>query len=293
MAKKVLPTAALAMALLFAFSAVAAAAVPSVIYYTNAEGKVVQADYRQAVVLAVAGNTALLDALKAALREAQDNFRAIVVKNDDGSVVDWQKALADRKSYPEAMADSRYAGTEPAHQLVLALDESGRAAEKAAWPVEMEGLPVVSYSEITQKTYATITIKPEYVDRVTAVTIAGNPAVQLSDRSKWRAEVPEGTTAESLAGRIVITVQEPGQVEAIKEIRAKIDFLGQTRVWVYLNEGIEAASVTANGRELQYNAAAQRWEGVFDDLRAGDTVQVVVTTASGERDEGSATVVAM
>ncbi|MCS5696545.1 hypothetical protein [Desulfofundulus thermocisternus] len=377
-AKKALRVLALTLALVFMFSAVAAAATPSIIYYKNAAGKVVQADYQAALDQAVAGNTALLDALKKAFVDAQDNFRDIMVKNDDGSVVDWKKALTDKKSYQEAMADSNYAGTEPAHELELVLDESGSVVERPAWPVEMEGLPLISYSDLTQKTYATITIKAEYVDKVTAVTIAGKAAVQQPDRSKWRAEVPAGTTAESLAGKIVITVQQPpapgqwpaemeglplisysdltqktyatitikaeyvdkvtavtiagkaavqqpdrskwraevpagttaeslagkivitvqqlpapGPVEAIKEIRAKLDLFGQTRVWVFLNEGIEAASVTANGQALQYNAVDQRWEGVLDNLKVGDTVKVVVTTTNGSSDEGTATVVAM
>jgi hypothetical protein len=380
-AKKALRVLALTLALVFMFSAVAAAATPSIIYYKNAEGKVVQADYQAALDRAVAGNTALLDALKKAFVDAQDNFRDIMVKNDDGSVVDWKKALADKKSYQEAMADSNYAGTEPAHELELVLDESGSAVEQPAWPVEMEGLPVISYSGLTEKYYATITIKAEYVDKVTAVTIAGQAATRLQNEpnkwraevpagttaeslagkivitvqeppapgqwpaemeglpvisysgltekyyatitikaeyvdkvtavtiadqaatrlqnepNKWRAEVPAGTTAESLAGKIVITVQEPpapGPVGAIKEILAKLDVVfGQTYVYVFLNEGVEAASVTANGQELQYNAEKQRWEGVLNNLKVGDPVKVVVTTTEGSSDEGTATVVAM
>jgi hypothetical protein len=460
-AKKALRVLALTLALVFMFSAVAAAATPSIIYYKNAAGKVVQADYQAALDRAVAGNTALLDALKKAFVDAQDNFRDIMVKNDDGSVIDWKKALTDKKSYQEAMADSNYAGTEPAHELELVLDESGSVVERPAWPVEMEGLPLISYSDLTQKTYATITIKVEYVDKVTAVTIAGKAAVQQPDRSKWRAEVPAGTTAESLAGKIVITVQQPpapgqwpaemeglplisysdltqktyatitikaeyvdkvtavtiagkaatrlqnepnkwraevtagttaeslvgkivitvqqppapgqwpaemeglpvisfsdltqktyatitikaeyvdevtavtiagkaavqqpdkskwraevpagttaeslagkiqiivqetpapGPVAAIKEVRAKLDLFGQTHVWVFLNEGVEASRVTANGQALQYNAVDQRWEGVLDNLKVGDTVKVVVTTTNGSSDEGTATVVAM
>ena len=297
-AKKALRVLALTLALVFMFSAVAAAATPSIIYYKNAEGKVVQADYQAALDRAVAGNTALLDALKKAFVDAQDNFRDIMVKNDDGSVVDWKKALADKKSYQEAMADSNYAGTEPAHELELVLDESGSAVEQPAWPVEMEGLPVISYSGLTEKYYATITIKAEYVDKVTAVTIADQAATRLQNEpNKWRAEVPAGTTAESLAGKIVITVQEPpapGPVGAIKEILAKLDVVfGQTYVYVFLNEGVEAASVTANGQELQYNAEKQRWEGVLNNLKVGDPVKVVVTTTEGSSDEGTATVVAM
>ena len=378
-AKKALRVLALTLALVFMFSAVAAAATPSIIYYKNAAGKVVQADYQAALDRAVAGNTALLDALKKAFVDAQDNFRDIMVKNDDGSVIDWKKALTDKKSYQEAMADSNYAGTEPAHELELVLDESGSVVERPAWPVEMEGLPLISYSDLTQKTYATITIKVEYVDKVTAVTIAGKAAVQQPDRSKWRAEVPAGTTAESLAGKIVITVQQPpapgqwpaemeglplisysdltqktyatitikaeyvdkvtavtiagkaatrlqnepnkwraevtagttaeslvgkivitvqqppapGPVEAIKEVRAKLDLFGQTHVWVFLNDGVAVSNVTANGQDMQYNATEQRWEAVLNDLKVGDPVNVVVTTTDGSSDEGTATVVAM
>ncbi|NHM26461.1 hypothetical protein G7K71_05550 [Desulfofundulus sp. TPOSR] len=380
-AKKALRVLALTLALVFMFSAVAFAATPSIIFYQNAAGQIVQVDYQKAMDQAAAGNTALLQELKRAYIDAQDNFRPIVVKNDDGSVVDWSKALKDKKPYQQVVADDNYKGTEPRPDVELVVDETGKAVEKPVakpwpaemeglplisysdltqktyatitikaeyvdkvtavtiagkaavqqpdrskwraevpagttaeslagkivitvqeppapgqWPAEMEGLPLISYSDLTQKTYATITIKAEYVDKVTAVTIAGKAAVQQPDRSKWRAEVPAGTTAESLAGKIVITVQEPpapGPVEAIKEIRAKLDLFGQTRVWVFLNEGVEAASVTANGQALQYNAVDQRWEGVLDNLKVGDTVNVVVTTTNGSSDEGTATVVAM
>ncbi|AEG13899.1 hypothetical protein Desku_0264 [Desulfofundulus kuznetsovii DSM 6115] len=380
-AKKALRVLALTLALVFMFSAVAFAATPSIIFYQNAAGQIVQVDYQKAMDQAAAGNTALLQELKRAYIDAQDNFRPIVVKNDDGSVVDWSKALKDKKPYQQVVADDNYKGTEPRPDVELVVDETGKAVEKPVakpWPAEMEGLPLISYSDLTQKTYATITIKAEYVDKVTAVTIAGKAAVQQPDRSKWRAEVPAGTTAESLAGKIVITVQEPpapgqwpeqmeglplisysdltqktyatitikaeyvdkvtavtiagkaavqqpdrskwraevpagttaeslagkivitvqeppapGPVEAIKEIRAKLDLFGQTRVWVFLNEGVEAASVTANGQALQYNAVDQRWEGVLDNLKVGDPVKVVVTTTGGSNDEGTATVVAM
>ena len=461
--KKALRVLALTLALAFMFSAVALAATPSIIFYQNAVGQMVQVDYQKAMDQAAAGNTALLEELKKAYIDAQDNFRAIAVKNDDGSVVDWSKALKDKKPYHQVVADDNYKGTEPKPDVELVVDETGKAVEKPVatqwpaemeglplisysdltkktyatitikteyvdkvtavtiagkaavqqpekskwraevptgttaealagkiqitvqetpapgqwpaemegqplisysdltkktyatitikaeyvdkvtavtiagkaavqqpekskwraevpagttaeslagkivitvqqppapgqWPAEMEGLPVISFSDLTQKTYATITIKAEYVDEVTAVTIAGKAAVQQPDKSKWRAEVPAGTTAESLAGKIQIIVQEtpaPGPVAAIKEVRAKLDLFGQTHVWVFLNEGVEASRVTANGQALQYNAVDQRWEGVLDNLKVGDTVKVVVTTTNGSSDEGTATVVAM
>jgi hypothetical protein len=379
--KKALRVLALTLALAFMFSAVALAATPSIIFYQNAVGQMVQVDYQKAMDQAAAGNTALLEELKKAYIDAQDNFRAIAVKNDDGSVVDWSKALKDKKPYHQVVADDNYKGTEPKPDVELVVDETGKAVEKpiatqwpaemeglplisysdltkktyatitikteyvdkvtavtiagkaavqqpekskwraevptgttaealagkiqitvqetpapGQWPAEMEGQPLISYSDLTKKTYATITIKAEYVDKVTAVTIAGKAAVQQPEKSKWRAEVPAGTTAESLAGKIVITVQQPpapGPVEAIKEVRAKLDLFGQTHVWVFLNDGVAVSNVTANGQDMQYNATEQRWEAVLNDLKVGDPVNVVVTTTDGSSDEGTATVVAM
>jgi hypothetical protein len=379
--KKALRVLALTLALAFMFSAVALAATPSIIFYQNAVGQMVQVDYQKAMDQAAAGNTALLEELKKAYIDAQDNFRAIAVKNDDGSVVDWSKALKDKKPYHQVVADDNYKGTEPKPDVELVVDETGKAVEKPVatqwpaemeglplisysdltkktyatitikteyvdkvtavtiagkaavqqpekskwraevptgttaealagkiqitvqetpapgqWPAEMEGQPLISYSDLTKKTYATITIKAEYVDKVTAVTIAGKAAVQQPEKSKWRAEVPAGTTAESLAGKIVITVQQPpapGPVEAIKEVRAKLDLFGQTHVWVFLNDGVAVSNVTANGQDMQYNATEQRWEAVLNDLKVGDPVNVVVTTTDGSSDEGTATVVAM
>jgi hypothetical protein len=379
--KKALRVLALTLALAFMFSAVALAATPSIIFYQNAAGQMVQVDYQKAMDQAAAGNTALLEELKRAYIDAQDNFRAIAVKNDDGSVVDWSKALKDKKPYHQVVADDNYKGTEPKPDVELVVDETGKAVEKPVatqwpaemeglplisysdltkktyatitikteyvdkvtavtiagkaavqqpekskwraevptgttaealagkiqitvqetpapgqWPAEMEGQPLISYSDLTKKTYATITIKAEYVDKVTAVTIAGKAAVQQPEKSKWRAEVPAGTTAESLAGKIVITVQQPpapGPVEAIKEVRAKLDLFGQTHVWVFLNDGVAVSNVTANGQDMQYNATEQRWEAVLNDLKVGDPVNVVVTTTDGSSDEGTATVVAM
>ncbi|WP_338826039.1 hypothetical protein MTBGP_02540 [Moorella thermoacetica] len=381
--KKALRVLALTLALAFMFSAVALAATPSIIFYQNAAGQMVQVDYQKAMDQAAAGNTALLEELKKAYIDAQDNFRAIAVKNDDGSVVDWSKALKDKKPYHQVVADDNYKGTEPKPDVELVVDETGKAVEKPVatqwpeqmegqplisfsdltqktyatitikaeyvdkvtavtiagkaasklqsepnkwraevpagttaeslagqiqitvqetpasgqWPAEMEGQPLISFSDLTQKTYATITIKAEYVDKVTAVTIAGKAASKLqSEPNKWRAEVPAGTTAESLAGQIQITVQEtpaPGPVAAIKEVRAKRDLFGQTHVWVFLNEGVEASKVTANGQDMQYNAAEQRWEAVLNDLNVGDNVKVVVTTTAGGTDEKTAAVVDM
>jgi hypothetical protein len=379
--KKALRVLALTLALAFMFSAVALAATPSIIFYQNAVGQMVQVDYQKAMDQAAAGNTALLEELKKAYIDAQDNFRAIAVKNDDGSVVDWSKALKDKQPYHQVVADDNYKGTEPKPDVELVVDETGKAVEKPVatqwpaemeglplisysdltkktyatitikteyvdkvtavtiagkaavqqpekskwraevptgttaealagkiqitvqetpapgqWPAEMEGQPLISYSDLTKKTYATITIKAEYVDKVTAVTIAGKAAVQQPEKSKWRAEVPAGTTAESLAGKIVITVQQPpapGPVEAIKEVRAKLDLFGQTHVWVFLNDGVAVSNVTANGQDMQYNATEQRWEAVLNDLKVGDPVNVVVTTTDGSSDEGTATVVAM
>ncbi|MDK2895665.1 MAG: hypothetical protein PWQ98_1792 [Moorella sp. (in: firmicutes)] len=65
--KKALRVLALTLALAFMFSAVALAATPSIIFYQNAAGQMVQVDYQKAMDQAAAGNTALLEELKKAI----------------------------------------------------------------------------------------------------------------------------------------------------------------------------------------------------------------------------------
>jgi len=70
----------------------------------------------------------------------------------------------------------------------------------------------VGKSPITNKTYANIEIKEEYVSVVKAVYVNNNLAYQMEDKpSQWRAEVPDGTRPEDLIGRIRVELEQQDQ----------------------------------------------------------------------------------
>ncbi|HEY8363602.1 MAG TPA: Ig-like domain-containing protein [Tissierellaceae bacterium] len=67
---------------------------------------------------------------------------------------------------------------------------------------------IIWNSEITNKTYANIEIKEEYVNVVIAVYVDDFLAFQMVDKpSQWRIEVEEGTTVEDLIGRIRVELE--------------------------------------------------------------------------------------
>jgi len=159
------------------------------------------------------------------------------------------------------------------------------------WPEEMEGAPVVVKSSLTNRTYATITIKPEYVDKIQSVKIAGADAVQQPEKNEWRAVVADGTTVESLIGKIVIAKkQAPPEDELtaedvinIAKTTAKFEpYFKTTYLMVYLNEGFEVASMKANGEQLSFNAKDGAWETTFNHLNVGDEVEINVNLVGGQ-----------
>ncbi len=58
---------------------------------------------------------------------------------------------------------------------------------------------------------------------------------------------------------------------------AFIDMFELTYVRIYLNEGVEAETVTANGLMLKYNREENRWELVTNGYEDGAEVAVTVT----------------
>ncbi len=76
------------------------------------------------------------------------------------------------------------------------------------FPIEVEEV-FVGKSQITNKTYANIEIKQEYISVVEAVYLDDILAHNIEDKpSQWRIEVPEGTIAEDLKERLRVEVEE-------------------------------------------------------------------------------------
>ncbi|MDW7739410.1 MAG: hypothetical protein SCJ97_05045 [Bacillota bacterium] len=63
---------------------------------------------------------------------------------------------------------------------------------------------------------------------------------------------------------------------------AVLDIFDLTYVWIFLKDGVDAGSVTANGENLAYNGLYDRWETVFSDYREGDTIILVITDKNDE-----------
>ncbi|MEG3072473.1 MAG: Ig-like domain-containing protein [Candidatus Syntrophopropionicum ammoniitolerans] len=157
------------------------------------------------------------------------------------------------------------------------------------WPDEMEGKPVVSVSDFSGKTFATVTIKTAFVDKVEAVKINGAVANQLVDnKNMWRAEMPEGTTVDYLADKINIILKEEQPPLAAEDVidmaktKAQIDVLGVTNVKVTLKDGFGASSVTANNEQAAFLTDKGYWKAALGDPQEGDNVEIIVSLGDGQ-----------
>jgi len=91
--------------------------------------------------------------------------------------------------------------------------------ETEDFPAAVEEV-IVGKSPITNKTYANIEIKEEYVSVVEAVYVYNRLAYQMEDKpSQWRAEVPDGTKAEDLIGKVRVVLEEQGGEDPVEEPR--------------------------------------------------------------------------
>lgn len=139
-AEKNILIAIIVAAMVLSLSSVAFAADPQYIYYENEDKEVVQADYKQ-IVDNLPGNTVLWDAIKAALESAIGAFRNVWVEDQKCPVIDYSKAVTDKLTYPEALADlSTYGTDRPDYVKMLVIDpDTGQAVEKR-WLVSVGGL---------------------------------------------------------------------------------------------------------------------------------------------------------
>ena len=157
------------------------------------------------------------------------------------------------------------------------------------WPDEMEGKPVISVSDFSGKTFATVTIKTAFVDKVEVVKINGVVANQLVDnKNMWRAEIPEGTTVDYLADKINIILKEEQPPLAAEDVidmaktKAQIDIFGVTNVMVTLKDGFGASSVTANNEQAAFLTDKGCWKVALGDPQEGDNVEIIVSLGDGQ-----------
>jgi photosystem II stability/assembly factor-like uncharacterized protein len=99
------------------------AAVPKYIFYENAGGDLVRADYEQAIndLFKPNPDRRLLNAIRDSLNTASQGKKAIYVLNEGGRVVDYGRALIDGLSYTEAFNNFDYwaAPQNPVKELVI------------------------------------------------------------------------------------------------------------------------------------------------------------------------------
>jgi len=96
--------------------------VPSFIYYENAGGFLVRADFRKAVDDYLSGNKALYEAINKAFIASRLSDRAIYVEDGEGFVVDYKKALDNGIPYFEAALNPAVFGTDqlnPDKELII------------------------------------------------------------------------------------------------------------------------------------------------------------------------------
>lgn len=159
---------------------------------------------------------------------------------------------------------------------------------ESTWPIQMLGLPIISYVDLGDFYAVTIVIKDEYVDRIESVTILGKSANQdPNNPARWRATFGDEVTLDQLRGQIIINEFDPDELNVVdleQSMALFVDILGnEIAVRVYLKANETATGVTADGVSLNYNDSEDRWQRTLFGYEVGDTVEVVVTTADGQQ----------
>lgn len=171
---------ALTIALILALSSAAiAAGSPKYIYYVNQSDELVLADYKQAVDELILGDPRLRNAIRLRLINALQNFRAVYVEDEDGTVVDYAKAAEDGLNYPEAYADFAYhvGARSPVKQLII--NASGDPEEVPISIVVVQSVTAVNRTTI-QATLATGTDPDEAEDESNYTVTVGGTAVPVT-----------------------------------------------------------------------------------------------------------------
>ena len=159
--------------------------------------------------------------------------------------------------------------------------------DEYVWPEEMEGEPDIVFVEFANQWSVTITIKDEFKDDITSVTIKDEPANQdPNNPERWRAMFAEEVSLADLVNKIDIAgVNNPDGVEVIDLTKTSVIYVdlidNEISVRVYLKAGETAIEVTADNDSLTYNSVEDRWQGILFGYEPGDEVTVIVTTTDG------------
>ena len=120
----------------------------------------------------------------------------------DGNIAEDYTAIG-RFDLPEGIQNS--AGLELKVEAIVTVGQ----LPDLEWPIEVEDV-TVGKSQITNRTYANIDIKNEYIPIVEKVYVDNTLANNIEDRpSQWRIEVEDGTIAEELKARVRVEAEEP------------------------------------------------------------------------------------
>ena len=119
----------------------------------------------------------------------------------DGNIAEDYTAIG-RFDLPEGIQNS--AGLELKVEAIVTVGQ----LPDLEWPIEVEDV-TVGKSQITNRTYANIDIKNEYISLVEKVYVDNTLANNIEDRpSQWRIEVEDGTIAEDLKARVRVEAEE-------------------------------------------------------------------------------------
>lgn len=86
---------------------------PQHIYFRDNNKRIIRADYAKAVEDLLEGNSALRNAISSALSEAIESFREVYVEDNNGSFIDYSRAIENGLLYDEAKKDGQTYQVEP------------------------------------------------------------------------------------------------------------------------------------------------------------------------------------
>lgn len=156
------------------------------------------------------------------------------------------------------------------------------------WPFELESPPVIG-GGLLDIYIVTLTIKDQFIDDVTAITVRGVQANQdPANLKQWRAVItsPSLLTLDDLRGQIFITrATPPGAIDIIDLNNSSATLVnilgGDVSVRVKIKPGQTATSVTADGLHLTYNATQDRWERIVFGYGPGSLITINASNLLG------------
>lgn len=245
----------LTLALLIAFTGVAAAA-PSMVYYNNAAGEIVKAD-------------ATNPAIEGKFREAQNNGRYIVVV-DGTKFVNWTKAAADGINYAAALQNQNYllasaptpikelkadgtegpVGSETVVEYLTALKAVAGLKDTTLTFTAAQGIAKVDvYQKINQNDYLVEqAINP--TGTITKILIDGPPV-----GGELTLKVYLITNPDTVAKEYKVPVEAKPAVAYLTDIIAKYDGQSMTLIKANVAPEVTKVEVLINDTDKKYTLA--------------------------------------